>query len=61
MIARITHNVNQVAQATTDAVRKVVQEGLTAVGLLAYLFYLNWRLSLIFGNYADYCVACALC
>lgn len=48
MIARITHNVNQVAQATTDAVRKVVQEGLTALGLLAYLFYVDWRLSLIF-------------
>ncbi len=48
MIARITHNVNQVAQATTDAVRKVVQEGFTAAGLLAYLFYMNWRLSLVF-------------
>ncbi|MDD5215397.1 MAG: lipid A export permease/ATP-binding protein MsbA [Methylococcales bacterium] len=48
MISRITHNVNQVAQATTDAVRKVVQEGLTAVGLLGYLFYMDWRLSLIF-------------
>lgn len=48
MISRITHNVNQVAQATTDAVRKVVQEGLTAAGLLAYLFYMNWQLSLIF-------------
>lgn len=48
MISRITHNVGQVAQATTDAVRKFVQEGLTAVGLLAYLFYSNWRLSLIF-------------
>ena len=48
MISRITHNVNQVAQATTDAVRKVVQEGLTAVGLLGYLFYIDWRLSLIF-------------
>ena len=48
MIARITHNVNQVAQATTDAVRKVVQEGLTALGLLLYLFYMDWQLSLIF-------------
>jgi subfamily B ATP-binding cassette protein MsbA len=48
MIARITHNVGQVAQATTDAVRKVVQEGLTAVGLLVYLFYINWMLSLVF-------------
>ncbi|MFA5984742.1 MAG: lipid A export permease/ATP-binding protein MsbA [Methylococcaceae bacterium] len=48
MISRITHNVGQVAQATTDAVRKVVQEGLTALGLLIYLFYSNWRLSLVF-------------
>jgi len=48
MIARITHNVGQVAQATTDAVRKVVQEGLTALGLLIYLFYMNWQLSLVF-------------
>jgi len=48
MISRITHNVGQVAQATTDAVRKVVQEGLTALGLLIYLFYINWRLSLVF-------------
>jgi len=48
MISRITHNVGQVAQATTDAVRKIVQEGFTAVGLLGYLFYLNWKLSLIF-------------
>ncbi len=48
MIARITHNVGQVAQATTDAVRKVVQEGFTALGLLVYLFYSNWLLSLVF-------------
>ncbi len=48
MISRITHNVGQVAQATTDAVRKVVQEGLTALGLLIYLFYVNWLLSLVF-------------
>ncbi len=48
MISRITHNVGQVAQATTDAVRKVVQEGLTALGLLIYLFYTNWLLSLVF-------------
>lgn len=48
MISRITHNVGQVAQAATDAVRKVVQEGLTALGLFVYLFYTNWQLSLVF-------------
>jgi subfamily B ATP-binding cassette protein MsbA len=48
MISRITHNVGEVAKAITDAVRTFVREGLTAVGLLSYLFYLNWQLSLIF-------------
>jgi subfamily B ATP-binding cassette protein MsbA len=48
MISRITHNVGEVAQATTAAVRTVVQEGLTALGLLGYLFYINWKLSLVF-------------
>jgi len=48
MISRITHNVGEVAKATTDSVRKTIQEGLTALGLLGYLFYLNWKLSLVF-------------
>ncbi|MEQ1637073.1 MAG: lipid A export permease/ATP-binding protein MsbA [Methylococcales bacterium] len=48
MISRITHNVGQVTQATTDSVRTFVREGLTALGLLAYLFFINWQLSLVF-------------
>ena len=48
MISRITNNVGQVTQAVTDAVRTFVREGLTAIGLLIYLFYSNWMLSLVF-------------
>lgn len=48
MISRITHNVGQVTQATTDSVRTFVREGLTALGLLIYLFWIDWLLSLIF-------------
>lgn len=48
MISRITNNVGQVTQATTDAVRTIVREGFTAIGLLIYLFYSNWMLSLVF-------------
>jgi subfamily B ATP-binding cassette protein MsbA len=48
MISRITHNVGQVTQATTDAVRTFIREGLTSIGLLIYLFYSNWMLSLVF-------------
>ncbi|MDD5321290.1 MAG: lipid A export permease/ATP-binding protein MsbA [Methylococcales bacterium] len=48
MISRITNNVGEVTKATTDALRTFVREGLTAVGLLAYLFYMNWMLSMVF-------------
>ena len=48
MISRITNNVGEVTKATTDAVRTFLREGLTTVGLLTYLFYSNWMLSLVF-------------
>jgi subfamily B ATP-binding cassette protein MsbA len=48
LLSRITYNVTQVTAAATDAVKVVVREGLTVIGLLVYLLYLNWRLSLIF-------------
>ncbi len=48
MISRITNNVALVTQAATDAVRTIVREGFTAIGLLIYLFYSNWMLSLVF-------------
>jgi len=48
MISRITNNVGQVTQAATDSIRTFVREGFTAIGLLVYLFYSNWMLSLVF-------------
>jgi subfamily B ATP-binding cassette protein MsbA len=48
MISRITNNVGQVTQATTDSIRTFIREGFTAIGLLVYLFYSNWMLSLVF-------------
>jgi subfamily B ATP-binding cassette protein MsbA len=48
MISRITHNVGEVTKAITDAARTLVREGLTMLGLLSYLVYTNWQLSLIF-------------
>ena len=48
MISRITNNVGQVTQAVTDSVKTIVREGFTAIGLLIYLFYSNWMLSLVF-------------
>ncbi|MGH8498446.1 MAG: lipid A export permease/ATP-binding protein MsbA [Methylococcales bacterium] len=48
MMSRITHNVGEVTRATTDSARTFVREGLTAAGLLVYLLYTNFLLSLIF-------------
>jgi ATP-binding cassette, subfamily B, bacterial MsbA len=48
LISRITNNVGEVTKATTDAVRTFIREGFTAIGLLIYLFYSNWILSLVF-------------
>jgi ATP-binding cassette, subfamily B, bacterial MsbA len=48
MMSRITHNVGEITRATTDSARTFVREGLTAIGLMGYLLYTNWLLSLIF-------------
>ena len=48
MISRITNNIGEVTRATTDSVRSFVREGFTALGLLGYLVYTNWRLTLVF-------------
>jgi subfamily B ATP-binding cassette protein MsbA len=46
LLARVTHNVAEVANAATKALTVLVRDSLKVVGLLAYALYLNWRLSL---------------
>src|SRR5690606_33598710 len=48
IIARIIFNTSQVTGAATDALKVIVREGFTVIGLLAYIFYLNWKMSLVF-------------
>ena len=48
LLSRITYNVPQVTSAATDALRIVAREGLTVVFLLGYLFYTDFKLTLIF-------------
>ncbi|ROS00283.1 subfamily B ATP-binding cassette protein MsbA [Sinobacterium caligoides] len=48
MITKVTYHTGQVTTAATDSIKVVVREGLFVIGLLAYIFHLNWRLSLIF-------------
>ena len=48
LLAKLTYNVEQVTEAVTNAIKVLFREGLTVAGLLGYMFYLNWKLTLIF-------------
>jgi subfamily B ATP-binding cassette protein MsbA len=48
MITKVTYHTSQVTTAATESINTVVREGLFVIGLLAYIFHINWQLSLIF-------------
>mgnify|MGYP000299187554 CR=1 FL=1 len=48
IISKITFDAEQVYGSITNAITSLVREGLTVVFLLAYMFYMNWKLTLIF-------------
>ena len=48
LVAKVTFHVTQVTGAATDAVRVLIREGFTVIGYMGYLFFLNWKLTLIF-------------
>ncbi|BBI73790.2 hypothetical protein HAALTHF_32810n [Vreelandella aquamarina] len=48
MVSRVTYHVEQVAGAATNAVTIILREGLFVVGLVGYLFWTNWMLTLLF-------------
>ncbi|KAA8735652.1 lipid A export permease/ATP-binding protein MsbA [Acinetobacter qingfengensis] len=45
--SKILYNIEQLTAASSDSVQIMVKEGFIVIGLLSYLFYLNWRLTLI--------------
>ncbi|MDE2197360.1 MAG: lipid A export permease/ATP-binding protein MsbA [Gammaproteobacteria bacterium] len=45
LISKLTYNIEQVAEATTNAITVLIRDGLTIIGLIGLMFYLNWRLS----------------
>ncbi|HAN55442.1 MAG TPA: lipid ABC transporter permease/ATP-binding protein, partial [Betaproteobacteria bacterium] len=47
LIAHIVFNVTQVTQSATSAITLLVRDTLTIAGLLAWLLWLNWKLTLI--------------
>lgn len=47
LISKLTFDVTQVTSAATSLITIAVKEALTVIGLLAYLFWLDWRLTLV--------------
>ncbi len=45
LLSRLTYNIELVAEAATTAVTYLIRDTLTIIGLLGWLFYMNWRLT----------------
>ncbi|WP_227367908.1 lipid A export permease/ATP-binding protein MsbA [Halomonas sp. M20] len=48
LVSRVTYHVEQVTGAATKAVTILLREGLFVIGLLGYLLWTNWMLTLVF-------------
>jgi subfamily B ATP-binding cassette protein MsbA len=46
LLSKLTYNIEMVADAATGASISLIGDSITIVGLIAYLFYLNWQLAL---------------
>lgn len=44
----LTYNTGQMANASTQVVISTVRDSLTIIGMLGYMLYLNWHLTLVF-------------
>jgi subfamily B ATP-binding cassette protein MsbA len=47
VISKLTFDVAQVANAATNVLTVLIKDGLTILGLILWLLYLNWKLTLI--------------
>jgi len=47
LISKLSFDVNQVTSAATETLLVLIRDSLTVLGLLAWMIYLNWKLSLI--------------
>jgi len=45
LLSRLTYNIELVAEAATTAITSLIRDTLTIVGLLGWLMWLNWRLT----------------
>ena len=47
LLSKFTFDVTQIKQAATNAITTIVRDSLSVIGLLVWMFYIDWKLSLI--------------
>jgi subfamily B ATP-binding cassette protein MsbA len=47
LMSRFTYDVTQIKDASANAISTLVRDTISVVGLLAWMFYINWKLALI--------------
>ncbi|MBL1142113.1 MAG: lipid A export permease/ATP-binding protein MsbA [Proteobacteria bacterium] len=47
LMSRFTYDVTQLKEASANAISTLVRDSLSVFGLLAWMFYINWKLALI--------------
>jgi ATP-binding cassette, subfamily B, bacterial MsbA len=47
LMSRFTYDVTQIKEASTNAISTLVRDSLSVIGLLAWMFYVDWLLALI--------------
>jgi len=52
LISKFTYDVNQIRDASTNAITTSIRDSLSVIGLLGWMFYTNWRLTIL-------CLICA--
>ena len=48
LVSKLTYDTEQMSRACTNVILTLVRDSLTVVGIIAYMLYLDWRLTLIF-------------
>jgi len=56
LLSKVTFDANRVMLATTEAIIITVRDSLAVLGLLLWMFYLNWQLSLILFSIVPFIV-----
>ena len=47
LMSKFSYDVSQVKNASTNAITVAIKDSLSIIGLLAWMFYINWRLTVI--------------